>query len=149
MEEKTVTKNDEIEIDLSRIFGALVDKAWLVGITAILCAVITFIGTVLFVTPMYQASSMFYVNNSSISLGEASLSISSADISASRGLVKSYIVILNTRETLKDVIDYAGVDRSYGQVKSMISAAAVDNTEIFQVVVTSPDPQEAEQIANA
>ena len=149
MDEKTISRNEEIEIDLSRLFGALVDKAWLVGIIAILCAVITFMGTLFFVTPLYQASAMFYVNNSSISLGEASVSISSGDISASRGLVKSYIVILNTRETLNDVVDYAGVDRTYSQVKSMISAQAVDNTEIFRVVVTSPDPREAERIANA
>ena len=149
MDEKTLNKNEEIEIDLSRLIEALLDKVWLVGITAILCAVIAFVGTLFFVTPLYQSSAMFYVNNSSISLGEASVSISSGDISASRGLVKSYIVILNTRETLNDVIDYAGVNRSFGQVKGMISAQAVDNTEIFRVVVTSPDPQEAERIADA
>lgn len=149
MDEKNIHKNDEIEIDISRLIGALVNKAWLVAIASVLCAVLAFIGTILFITPLYKSAAMFYVNNNSISLGEASLSISSADISASRGLVKSYIVILNTRETLKDVIDYAGVDRSYTEVKSMISAESVDNTEIFRVVVTSSDPQEAEKIASA
>ena len=149
MDEKQINNHDEIEIDLSRLVGALMNRAWLVGLAAIICAVATYVGTWLFVTPLYQSSAMFYVNNSSISLGEASLSISSADISASRGLVKSYIVILNTRETLNDVIDYAGVDRTYGEVRNMLSAASVNSTEIFQIVVTSPDPQEAEQIANA
>jgi capsular polysaccharide biosynthesis protein len=47
------------------------------------------------------------------------------------------------------VIDYAGVSRSYGQVRGMLSAAAVNETEIFRVTVTSPDPQEAERIANS
>ena len=149
MEEKNINQNEEIEIDLRRLIGALVNKAWLIGIVAVVCAVVVFAYTLFFVTPLYQSSAMFYVNNSSISLGEASLSISSGDISASRGLVKSYIVIMNTRETLNDVIDYAGVDRTYGQLKGMISAAAVDNTEIFRVTVTSPDPKEAEQIANS
>ena len=149
MEEKTINKSEEFEIDLSRLFGALVDRAWLIGIVAVACGVMIFLYTYFFVTPLYQSSAMFYVNNSSISLGEASVSISSGDISASRGLVKSYIVIMNTRETLTDVIDYAGVDLTYGQVKSMISAEAVDNTEIFRVTVTGPDPQEAERIANA
>ena len=149
MEEKTINQNEEFEIDLKRLIGALVNKAWLIGIVAVVCAVVLFAYTFFFVTPLYQSSAMFYVNNSSISLGEASVSISSADISASRGLVKSYIVIMNTRETLNDVIDYAGVDRTYGQVKGMITAEAVNSTEIFRVTVTSPDPQEAEQIANA
>jgi capsular polysaccharide biosynthesis protein len=150
MEEKKMN-NEELEIDLQQLFGALIKKAWLIGMTAILCAVLTFLGTFFFVTPKYKSTAKFYVNNSSLSnLSEAALSsITSADISASRGLVKTYIVILNTRETLNNVIDYAGLDRTYGQLKGMISAASVNDTEIFQVVVTSPDPAEAEKIANA
>ena len=149
MDEKTFEKQDELEIDLQRLFGALLNKAWLIALVAIICAVVMFVGTLFLVTPTYQSAAMFYVNNSSLSLGEASLSISSADISASRGLVKSYIVILKTRETLNDVIDYAGVDLTYGTLKGMITAEAVDSTEIFRVVVTSDDPVEAEKIADA
>ena len=151
MDEKNLkNQNDEIEIDLSRLIAALLDKSVLIGIVAVVCAVLTFLGTYFFVTPLYQSKAKFYVNNSSLSsLGEAALSsISSADISASRGLVKTYIVILNTRETINDVIDYAGVDRTYGQVKGMITAEAVNGTEVFEVVVTSPDPDEAEKLAN-
>ena len=127
MEEKTLEKHDEIEIDLSRLIAALVDKSLLIAIVSVICAVATFLGTYFFVTPLYQSRAKFYVNNSSLSsLSDAALSsISSADISASRGLVKTYIVILNTRETLNDVIDYAGVDRTYGQVKGMVTAESV------------------------
>ena len=149
MDEKTVNKNEEIEIDLSRLFGAVVNKAWLVGVVALVCAVLTFLGTFFFITPQYESAAMFYVNNTALSVGNASLSLSSSDISASRGLVKTYIVILDTRETLLDVIDYAGVDRTVAEIKGMIEAESVDNTEVFRVVVTSSDPQEAEQIANA
>lgn len=149
MDEKNIKKNDEIEIDLQRLMGALLNKAWLIGLVAAICAIVTFAATFFFVTPLYKSSAMFYVNNNSVSLGEASLSITSSDISASRGLVESYIVILNTRESLNDVIDYAGVDRTYNDLKNMISAAAVKSTQIFEVVVTSPDPEEAEKIADA
>ena len=149
MDEKTINNSQELEIDLQRLLNALLNKSLLIVIAAVLCAVLTFLGTFFFITPKYQSAAMFYVNNNSLSLGEASLSISSADISASRGLVKSYIVILKTRETLSDVIEYSGVDRTVGQVSGMINAESVDSTEIFRVVVTSPDPQEAEKIANA
>ena len=145
----TTEKNDEIEIDLKRLFSALLKKAWLIAIVSVVSAVVVFLGTLFFVEPKYQSSAMFYVNNSSFSLGEASLSISSADITASKSLVNSYIVILNTRESLMDVIDYAGVKRTYAQVKNMISASAVSSTEIFRVTVTSTDPVEAEKIADA
>lgn len=150
MDEKTINSNEEIEVDLQRLFRALMRRSWLIALVAILCAVGMFLGTFFFVTPEYQATTMIYVNNNSFSLGDVSLnSITSSDISASRGLVKSYIVILKSRETLNLVIDYAGVNRSYGQIKSMISASSVDATEIFEVVVTSTDPLEAEKIANA
>lgn len=149
MYDNVTEKNEEIEIDLSRLLNALLNKAWLIGIVAVVCAVVTFLGTFFFVTPLYQSSAMFYVNNSSLSLGETSLSITSSDISASKSLVNTYIVILNTRETINDVIDYAGVDRTYSEVKKMISAESVDSTQVFRVVVTGEDPKEAQQIAEA
>ena len=149
MNEKMTEKNQEIEIDLQRLINAVVNKSWLVGIVAVVCAVLAFLGTFFFITPMYQSSAMFYVNNTAFSLGDAAMSITTGDISASRGLVKNYIIILNTRETLNDVIDYADSDLTYAELKRMITAEAVDSTEIFEVVVTSSDPREAEQLADA
>lgn len=143
-------KSEEfIEIDFKRLLNAVLKKAWIVVVASILGAVVALLGSIFLITPQYQASAMFYVNNSSISVGDASLSISSGDITASKSLVSTYIVILNARETLNDVIDYAGVNRNYSQIKDMISAESVNSTEIFRVTVTSPDPQEAEKIANA
>lgn len=149
MNERNFPKREEIEIDLGRVFRAVVSKIWLVAVVTVLSAVLAFVSTLLFITPKYEASAMFYVNNSSISVGSASVSLSSGDLTTSRNLVDSYIVILKTRETLKDVIDYTGANRTYSVLKKMISAQAVDSTEIFQVTVTSEDPQEAEQLANA
>lgn len=149
MEEKELKNNDEIEIDLRRILEAVLKKTWLVVLAAVVGAVLSLLITVFAITPQYESAAMFYVNNNALSVGDASFSISSGDLSTSRNLVESYIVILKTRESLNDVIDYAGVDRSYKEIKEMISAAAVNETEIFEVVVTSPDPAEAEKIANA
>ena len=147
--DNVVERDDEIKIDLMRLIGALIHKAWLIAVVSVVCALVTLGGTLLFVTPQYRSSAMFYVNNNSMSLGDAALSITSGDISASRGLVKSYIVILKSRETLNSVIDYAKVDRTYAQLNRMISAEAVDATEIFQVDVTGPDAKEAAAIADA
>ncbi len=148
MEEK-FTDNNEKNVDIQRLLGAVLNKAWLVALVAILCAVVTFASTLYFVTPKYSASSMFYVNNSNISIGNTSLNITPSDISASKDLVNSYIVILMTRETLRDVVDYADVDLSYAQVASMISAMPVNNTEVFRIVVTSADPELSMKVAHA
>ena len=149
MNEQEIKNNEVMEIDLKRLTQAVVNKGWLVMLVAVLCAVIAFLGTFYFITPQYQSAAMFYVNNSSLSVGDASFSISTGDISASKSLVNTYIVILKTRETLNDVIDYAGVDCSSGELASMIKAESVGETQIFQVNVTSPDPVEAEKIADA
>lgn len=149
MNEKQRMNQESQGVNLQRAVAAMIHKMWLIVLSAVLCAAITFTGTYFLITPKYESAALFYVNNNSFSLGDASLSIDSGDISASKSLVNSYIVILNTRESIDEVIAYAGVDRTYGEIKDMISAASVNGTEIFEVVVTSPDPREAEQIANA
>lgn len=145
MNERNMIKT-EFEINIKRIMQAVLHKSWLVILAAILSAVLAFLGTYYFITPLYKSSAMFYVNNS-MSLGGTSLSI--GDITASKDLVDSYITILKTRETLNEVIDYAGVDLGYSELLKMITASSVDETEIFRVTVTSPDADEAELLANA
>ena len=147
MDEKMMQKNEEVEVDVKRLLRAVWNRIWLVAMVAVLTTAIALVGTLMFITPQYQSSAKFYVNNGSLSLGDFSLS--AADLSASKGLVNTYIVILSTRETLNDVIDYAGVDITYAELKSIITAASVDDTEIFQVTVTHEDPVIAEKLADA
>ena len=149
MNNNTQISNEEFEIDLGRVLRVVWSKIWLVILVSVLCAIMMFTVTHFLITPQYESTAMFYVNNSSLSVGDTSFSISSGDLSTSRNLVDSYIVILNTRETFNEVIDYTDSTRTYSELKDMISASAVNETEIFKVTVTSPDPMEAERLANA
>lgn len=110
------------------------------------CGAAAFFFTYFLIVPQYKSSALMYVNNSSISVGSTTVSLS--DLSASQTLVDTYIVILKTRLTLNEVIERAELDYSYEDLRDMISAASVNSTEIFEVAVTSPDPAEAERIAN-
>ena len=136
MEENRINRNEEIEIDLRRVIEAVLKKIWLVVFVTLLAGALAFVVTKQFITPMYKSKAMFYVNNNNISIGDSKLTMSTGDLSVSRGLVETYLVVLEARSTLTDVIDYAGVDYSYGEIKGMISAAAVDETEVFEVIVT-------------
>lgn len=149
MSENKTEKNEVIEIDIKRVMEAVWHRVWLIILIAVLCAALAFAGTFYLITPQYQSSAMFYVNNSNFSLGDTSLSITSGDITAAKSLVDSYIVILNTRTSLIDVIDYSEVNRTPSELREMIEAAAVNSTEVFEVIVTSEDPYEAEKIATA
>lgn len=145
---KQVMDNEDT-IDLLKLFNALIRRIWLIMLAAIIFGAGAFIGTKKLITPMYQSDVMFYVNNSSINLSNAALSVTSGDLSAAKSLVDSYIVILNARTTLEDVIDYAGVEMTPGQLKNEISASAVNKTEIFRVTVTDADPVLADKLADS
>ncbi len=146
MNEHVAERREEVEIDLQRVFKAVLRRLWLLLLVAVFCAVAAFFYTKSTVVPTYQSSALFYVNNSVFG---QSVSISYADLTASKGLVGSYIVILKSRPTLEEIADYADSDRNYSELRGMLSASAVDDTEIFRVTVTSTDPQEAADLANA
>lgn len=149
MNENKTWQKEEVEIDIKRIIDAVLKRIWMVAVSAVVCAFAAFLFTFYAITPKYTSSAMFYVNNSAFSLNDAALSITSSDLAASKGLVDSYIVILNTRATLNDVADYANISYTYSQLVRMISAESVNGTEIFRVSVTCENPEEAEAIANA
>ena len=142
-------ENDIVEIDLMHIIEVLLGRIWTIIISGAIGAVALFAVSTFLITPKYQSSAMFYVNNNNLNIGSASFSISSSDISASQSLVDTYIVILKTRNTLETVIDKSNLKYSYAQLSSMISAAAVNSTEVFKVTVTSDSPVEACKIANS
>lgn len=138
----------EYEIDLLELAKALWAHIVPIALAAVVCAGLAFGYTKLLVTPTYKANALLYVNSSDISVAGSKLSISASDLTAAKSLVDTYIVILNTRTTLNDVIAQSGVSYTYEQLKNMISASSVNSTEIFSVEVTSTSPQEAELLAN-
>jgi len=140
--------NNYMTVDLWKLAEGLLKRAWMIAISMLICGAIAFSSAAFFITPLYEARIMFYVNNSSFSMGSTSFAISSSEISAAKSLVDTYLVILKTRSTLNDVISVGGIDRTYSKLYKMIEADAVNNTEIFSVAITSDDPREAEHIAN-
>jgi len=139
--------NEEyIEIDLFQLMEAVWRHIIIIVLAMVLSGVMGFALAHYVIPAKYQASALLYVNNSSLSVGSTSISLS--DLSASQTLVDTYIAILKTRLTLNDVIEQAEVDYNFEELKEMIGAKAVNGTEIFEVTVTSKDPQEAERIAN-
>ena len=84
-------KNKEYyTIDLMHILSTVWKKIWVIGICCVIGAVIGFFYATFFISPTYSSDIMLYVNNSSISVGGASFSISSSEITAAQSLVKTY-----------------------------------------------------------
>ena len=148
MDKRVNNKKEQYVIDIAHIFKSLWRRAWAIILISLLVGGIMLASTMFLMTPKYSSSVMIYVNNSSLEVGEM-VDISASSLTASQELVKSYIVILNTRTTLEQVIHEAGVDYNYEELLGMLSASPVDSTEIFRVTVTSTDPYEAAEIADA
>ena len=145
-----VQREQELEIDVLELARALWKKAWAILLVAVIVAGSVLACTVVFIKPKYTAQTLLYVNSSNISLGSAKVSISASELSAAQSLVDTYIVILETRTTLNDVIAQSGVPYTYEEIieNNMIQAEAVNSTEVFAIEVTSTDPKEAETLAN-
>lgn len=143
-----VKQDDTIEIDLLALARAVWKRIWAVIAAVLIGAGGAFCIAQFMITPLYEAQAMLYVNNSSISVGNTSFSISSGELTAAQSLVRTYIVILKSRQVLSAVIDQADLPYTYAELEEMVDAEAVDNTEIFEVTITDADPAEAELIAN-
>lgn len=140
-------KEEYTEIDLLQLFKALWHKAWAIILAMVIAGGLAFGYTQFLVTPLYKARTYFYVNNNSTPGGNTA-SISQSDLNAAQSLVDTYSVILKTRATLDDVIKKADLHYTYEELVKMISATSVNSTEVFCIEVTSPNPNEAQLIAN-
>ena len=137
--------NESREIDLKEILSVLKSKLWLIAICAVLVAALVFMYTALFVTPMYTAQISVYVNNRT---NNNTNGIASGDVAVAIQLVNTYIHILQDDAVLEQVIEKANLNYTTAQLKSMVNAEVVEDTEVFRVSVSSPDPVLSARIAN-
>ena len=137
-----------LEIDLTRLIAALWKRIWAIILAAVIGAGALGVYAATMVKPTYSAQSLMYVNNRTLSLNTSTVNISSGEITAAASLVNTYIVILESRTTLNDVIREANLGYTYDKLKNMISCGSVNGTQIFSIKVTSTDPEEAALIAN-
>lgn len=142
------SREDYYVIDIAHVVKSVWRRAWIIAVAAVLVAAIGFSVAAFAVAPSYSSSIMLYINNSSLSVGDMSFSISSSEISAAQSLVKTYTVILKNRSTLEAVAEQTKLDYTWEELYDMITAAPVDGTEIMGVTVTCGDPYHAEKIAN-
>lgn len=140
------------QINLQEIFYALLGKIWLIVLCAAVMGSALYFYTANFVTPLYRASIKIYVNNSVTDVPTAGL-ISSSDLATSQQLVNSYIIILEDHEVLNQVAqktyETSGYKVSGDQIRGMMTAGAVNQTEIFSVSVSHRDPKVAKAVADA
>lgn len=139
--------NDVIDIDLGEFFRVLITKIWVVALCAVILGMSVLVYTVNFVSPQYNASVSIYVNNNSGT--SDGTYISSSDLAVALRLVETYVNIIQSDTVLEQVIQESGLNLTAGQVRGMISAEAIGETEMFKVTVKTPNAQMSANLANA
>lgn len=133
----------EMELDLRDLVRVLLSRIHLILAAVCLGGLILFLYTYFLVTPMYTASTSLYVSND-----QRSEAITSSDISVSKSLVETYIVILQSDTLLSKVSKTMSASYTPQQLRSMMTASAINGTEAFRINIRHENPTEAQTIAN-
>lgn len=137
-------RNEEMEIDLLELFGHFMDKIWWIILGFLAGAIIAGMITHFVITPKYTATAkMYMVSSSSQSV------VDLTDLNIGQSISGDYVELLKTRPIVEGVIEEQDLEYSYNQLVSMMNLSVVDNTRIIKIDVTSTDPKEAMNIANA
>ncbi len=124
----------------------LIRRRWILILAAgVLCGAAVGLFTFFFIEPVYEAKVSMYVYNQE----RENSAVTTSELSASKSLVDTYIVILKSNTVLDSVIKALGLSYTAKELGDMISASAMNNTEAFEVTVRNTDPELAQKIANS
>lgn len=135
-------KDNEIEIDLGVLFFEYLRRWPLILLSAALTGIIGFLVSLFLITPQYQSTSELFVLSKSTSI------TSLADIQTGTNLTNDYMVVVNERPVLEQVIENLGIDETYDSLKRKISPNNPTNSRILQITVTDFDSGRAKLIAD-
>ena len=142
-----MTEEDELTIDLGELFRVLLSKVHIIILAAILMALVAFVGTKLFVTPMYTSVTKMYV----LAKDENSTTSSSnySELTAGSMLTKDYMELVKSRPVLEKTISVLNLKMQPAELAGMISVSTPTDTRIMTVSVESANPKQAKEIADA
>ena len=137
---------EEDTIDLIELLMAILRHWLLIGLTAVLFALIAFAYSSFLITPQYEATSKLYVLSKSTSI------TSMADIQLGSNLTNDYMIVVSGRPVLDQVIANLHLDLEYGETyKSLYNKVSLKNpssTRILEITVRDTDPVLAKIIAD-
>ncbi|MBR2824057.1 MAG: hypothetical protein IKE24_10270 [Clostridia bacterium] len=133
--------DDEVTIDLMELLNVILDHWLLVVICAVIGTVIMGVYSFRIATPMYKSTAKLYVVNSKDS------AINLSDLQIGNYLAQDYQEVFHNWHVQDQVLEELGLNYTYSQIDKMISVTNPSNTRILYITVTSPNPQEAKDIA--
>lgn len=125
-------------------FAKLLRTRWLTVCAATLAAVLGAVTVSMLTTPLYQASTRFFVSTAA---GESLSDIYQGTL-FSQKRVLSYTGLLTGQTLAQRTIDKLGLDMSAGELQEKVTATAKPDTVLIDVSVLDESPVRARDIAN-
>lgn len=138
-----MNNNEEaISLNIKDLYEKLLEYKLVFIICLIFTMIISFVYYRCLVSPVYESSSVIYVNcmNPEQTTNDG---ISEYEIESSRALTTTYMEILCGRTFLNSVSADIGYKYDWRQLDSMISISQVNETELLKVKVRSLTPEDA------
>lgn len=145
-------ENHEVELDLMKLFKAILGKAKYILLITVIFGVCGFAGSKMFLKPVYEAGTRMIV----VAQESENSDVSNDRLNSAKSLVDTYAIIVRSRSVLNQVKDELGLQMTYEELVSCITVKSVNDTEVMQVVVHHNDlnlafaiTQKIEQLAPA
>ncbi|MUK87403.1 capsular biosynthesis protein [Ornithinibacillus sp. L9] len=135
----------EETISLKEIFEVLKKRVGLIIGLIIGAALISGVVTYFFITPTYQSSSQFIVNQQQ---QDPNMQYSVNDVRLNVELINTYNEIIRSPRILDLVIEELNLSLSSGQLQDKMQVATSNNSQVVTVTATDTDPELATEIAN-
>lgn len=135
----------EETISLKEIFGVIKKRLLLIISLIVGAALIAAIVSYFILTPTYQASSQFIVNQEA---QDPAVKYSVNDIQTNIQLINTYNIIIKSPAILEDVVNELNLPYSADQLKTKIQVASEESSQVVTVTATDTDSEQAVKIAN-
>lgn len=135
---------DVVEIDIKGIFFALMRKAWIIIIFAILGAVGAGAFSEYLIQPVYTSTTKVYVINR-----QEGSNVTLTDLQTGTQLTKDYMILVKSRPVIETVIKNLGLHMTSGALAGLITVNAPEDTRILEITVKNHDPLMAKNIADS
>lgn len=139
--------NEEvIEIDLQELFVLILHWLWLIVICGIAAGTVGFVLSRFVIVPQYESTTSVYIlsknDNNSLTYSDTQLATQ---------LTQDYEDLITSRYVLEQVMEQFQLSEeySYGSFSEKISVANASGTRIIDITVKDPDPERAQQLADA
>jgi len=137
----------EETISLKEIYEVVKKRFMLIVACVLGAALIAAVVSFFILTPIYESSSQFIVNQSN--QDDSEMQIDSGTIRTNVELINTYNVIITSSAILDEVVETLELPYNASTLADKINVSSEEDSQVVTVAVKDADPYEATNIANA